>query len=369
MRHVWDPKAGPVQELVRPVLRDPTGRAGPTKAQAAGRSWRRTTPGFYVPADGTPAVVEQRILEQSMRIRSRGVVTGWAALRLHGAGFFDGLARDGVTALPVPIAANGERMGPHPEVLRVRDTVPPDEVVVRHEIRCASVHHALFDEMRRLRWEREAAVAADMVFAAELTSLSRFRRYVATRRWFRDVRRVGAALEMSDEHSRSPQESRFRMIWEYDAQWGRPLCNRPVYDLAGRLIGIPDLLDPVRAVVGEYDGADHRDREQHRADVRRADLFRRAGLEPVPVVGADLREPALVVERLKAAAARAGRVPRGWTLGEPGPSLDDLLDRRVTREAGPEGPETGLTRHSTPVSSSSDESSANAFQTADRRSR
>ena len=32
-----------------------------------------------------------------------GAVTGWAACRLHGANFFDGLLTDGFTKLPVPL--------------------------------------------------------------------------------------------------------------------------------------------------------------------------------------------------------------------------------------------------------------------------
>ena len=39
-----------------------------------------------------------------MRLPAVGAVTGWAACRLHGAAFFDGLAPDGVTPLPVPLA-------------------------------------------------------------------------------------------------------------------------------------------------------------------------------------------------------------------------------------------------------------------------
>ena len=52
-------------------------------------------------------LVEQRILEAYAGAGPRAVVTGWAGLRLLGGGYFDGLASDGVTRLPVPIATNG----------------------------------------------------------------------------------------------------------------------------------------------------------------------------------------------------------------------------------------------------------------------
>lgn len=103
-RHRWDPVVGAVPPLVRPVRVDPAGRTGPTRGQAVGPRWRRTSRGLYVPATVAPDVLKQRVLEQSVRVPTGGAVTGWAALRLHGAAFFDGLARDGRSPLPVPVA-------------------------------------------------------------------------------------------------------------------------------------------------------------------------------------------------------------------------------------------------------------------------
>lgn len=253
-------------------------------ADASGR-WRRTTHGFYVPADVLDVQVEQRILEQSMRIWRTGAVTGWAALRLHGANFFGGLARDGRTRLPVPIAAGDDRLEPHHEITRSREPLDPAEVVLRHGVRCTDVQRALFDEMRRLEDRREAAVAMDMAAAADLTSITRMRAYVDTRAGWTDVGLVRSALELADEHSRSPAESRLRMVWQLDAGWARPLCNRPVFDLEGRLLGVPDLLDVELGIVGEFNGGDHRGIARHRRDVRREDGFRRSGLEYFEVVG------------------------------------------------------------------------------------
>ena len=88
------------------------------------------------------------------------------------------------------------------------------------------------------------AVAVGAACAGQLTSVKRMRLYAATRRWYRDCRMAREAVSMAVEDCRSPQEDRFRMIWEYDARWGRPLINRPVLDLTGRLVAVPDLLDP-----------------------------------------------------------------------------------------------------------------------------
>ena len=146
-------------------------------------------------------------------------MTGWAALRLHGGSFFDGLARDGAPASRSrsrPTANASDRSRP----AWCEDRIPPDEVVVIHGIRCTTVERALYDEMQRIGEVREMAVAVGAACAAQLTSVKRMRLYASTRRWYRDVRLVKEAVEMSVEDCRSPQEDRFRQLWEYDARLG-----------------------------------------------------------------------------------------------------------------------------------------------------
>jgi len=170
-----------------------------------------------------------------------------------------------------------------------------------------------------------------MTCAAQMTSLRRMRRYRWARYWYRDVRILDRILPLCDEGSRSRPEVDLRLIWEVDAGWPHPLCNRAVHDLDGVLVGYPDLLDPQRGVTGEFAGADHRDIEQHGDDVERAEAFHRVGLEVVEVVGRHLRDRPRIVTRLHEAEQRAReRTPR-WVLGPPGPSLDELLDRRDRR--------------------------------------
>jgi hypothetical protein len=328
MAHRWDPVAPPVEGLVWPVAPDPAGKLGPTRGQARGPAWRKTSPGRFVEVSVSAALVEQRILEAYAGAGPNAVVTGWASLRLQAGGHFDGLAADGRTALPVPVAANGGRVRPTPGLLISRFTVPPDEVVVVHGIRCATIPRALYDEMRRLRGVRERVVAVDMACAARLTSIRRMRIYIATRRWYRDCRIVQPSLDLADEGSRSGQESRFRLVWEVDAGWGRPLCNREVFHESGRFIGIPDLLDPVRCVMGEFAGGDHRDIDRHESDIAREADFRSTGLEYVEVVTRDVRRPERVVDRMREAEQRAGQLPQTWVLGPEPKSLDEILDER-----------------------------------------
>ena len=137
-------------------------------------------------------------------------------------------------ALAVPVAANGARLRSRDGIDVVADRIPPDEVVVVHGMRCARVERALFDEMRRIGEVREMAVAIGAACAARLTSVRRMRAYVATRRWYRGICLAREAVELAVEGARSPQEDRFRLIWELDAGWGRPLLNRDVFDEHGR---------------------------------------------------------------------------------------------------------------------------------------
>ena len=114
------------------------------------------------------------------------------------------------------------------------------------------------------------------------------------------------------------------LVWVIDADFDRPLCNRPVFDLAGNLLAIPDLFDEEAGCAGEYQGADHKDGERHREDVARHDRLRSVGIEVFEVVGGDMRDTELVAKRMHAARERSLFLPPGrrrWTLeSQPGGS-------------------------------------------------
>ena len=68
-------------------------------------------------------------------------------------------------------------------------------------------------------------------------------------------------------------------VWEADLDLPRPVMNREVLDLAGRVIAVVDLLEVESGTYGEYNGAAHRSRERQRRDEARADELRGVGLE------------------------------------------------------------------------------------------
>jgi hypothetical protein len=261
----------------------------------------RVGPNAYVPAATDRSLPEQRILEKSVLLRPSGAVTGWAALRLAGAAYFDGLEHDRRTPLPVLLAlghSNGRRT--HSGTALSYEPLDEREVRVTQGVRATVPRRALFDEMRRTDDWRRAVVAMDMAAAAELVSIRQLSEYHAARTGWRRARVVAQALPFASERSRSPAESRLRLVWQVDAGLPAPLVNQEVFDSEGRLICVADLIDVEAGMVVEYDGAEHRRARRHSKDVAREERCRRVGLEYCKVTGPDMhhtspgRRPAAV---------------------------------------------------------------------------
>ncbi len=332
MPHKWDPECPEPRGLVSPVRVDPAGVTGPTKAQAAGPLWRRTSWGLHVRSATPTDVPEQRILEQSMRLPTGGVVTGWAGCRLHRVGLLDGLATDGATQLPVPLAVGvSGRIRGDTRIVRLHEALAGADRTGRYGIPCAVIERAAFDAMRLAPDVREATVVVDMVAAAAKSSPERMQAYVDSHPGFRRIRIARAALELADEHSRSPNETRLRLVWVLDAGLPEPWANCPIHDRNGHLLGVADLLDPVAGMVAEFDGADHLGRRRHTRDIGKDDAFRRVGLEVARVTGTDLPDSGLVVDRLLATRQRAlfePEVDRRWIARTCGFSAEGRLQER-----------------------------------------
>lgn len=317
-QHRWTPFQPPSRFVV-PLHVDPTGRTGPRPGAARGRAWERTSPGFYVPAGTERDTTEQRIAEAVTGLHENAVLTGWAAARMHGGAFFDGRSPDWRDLLPVQVRVPP---GVHP---RPRDGVRFLEgailgAVEIHGLPCSGVVPAVFDAMRLRPHVRDAVVDLDMAAAARLLTVADLRTFVDSRPSWRGtpgVPIVRAAMKLADGRSASPPETRLRLVWVLDAGLPPPLVNVPVHDLAGRLLGVPDLLDPVAGLVVEYDGDDHRDPARHSDDVDREARLRGVRLEVTRVTGRDLRRRPQLVDRLQAARRRAAFLPehlRPWRL-------------------------------------------------------
>jgi hypothetical protein len=115
---------------------------------------------MYVPSSVDSNVVEQRILEQGSRIPGYGAVTGWAALRWHGATYFDGTGYDG-ELLPVPLILH-DGIRPDPRFTQTESQLACTERCGGRRLPVTTVQRALFDEVRRTRNVRESAVVIGM---------------------------------------------------------------------------------------------------------------------------------------------------------------------------------------------------------------
>lgn len=338
-RHRWDPVCDTPRDLVHPVRTDPTGLLGPTRHEAGragqpGSAWRRVWQGHFVPSYVDPEVPEQRIVEAAALLPGSGAVTGWAALRMHRAAFFDGRERDG-RHQPVPLVVpHGRRE--RPGIVWMQDRLDPREVVRRADVPVTRPDRAAFDAMRRAPDLRAAVRVADMVCAAELSSVNRMRDYTAAHPGWAGCRLAGAALDLASERSRSPAEVDVRLVWELDAGLPRPLVNVPVFNRHGRLLGVADLLDEGAGLVIEFDGADHAGARARSKDAGRESGLRNHRLEVERATGFDLHDVPSLVRRLHAARRRApwlAEADRPWTVDpppwwEPELTLDERLDLR-----------------------------------------
>jgi hypothetical protein len=263
-----------------------------------------------------------------MRLPAGGAVTGWAACRLHGGNFFDGMEPDGRTPIPVPL-----NVGPHGNLRhgtlaracfhRLDDA---DRAVV-HGVPTVTPARATYDAMRLAADAREALVALEMMAAAEIVSPRALRAY-ADQVPGAVSARVRWVIQVASEHSRSPNETRLRLIWLLDARLPPPLVNCPVHDRSGRLLGVVDLLDVVAGHAVEFDGAEHRQARRQTADVQKEDRLRGVGLEVTRVTGMELTQAG----RLVNARQRALFLPsteRAWVARPP---VDDLHQRILERD-------------------------------------
>ncbi|QIK65231.1 hypothetical protein G7072_01760 [Nocardioides sp. HDW12B] len=273
-----------------------------------------------MPSDVDGTRPEQRAIEALSARAPGAALTGWAALYFHGAAFFDGVRRDG-SARPVAVAVGpgtGRRV--HQGSLLSYEKLPDADVEEVEDVRVTSPVRALFDELRCPPHARELVVAADMALAAGLDILGEVRRMTQSRSSWRRASWVATALEHVSERSRSPQETRLRLIWTLDAALPAPLVNQPVFTLDGDLVCIADLFDEEAGLVAEYDGAEHRHAGRHARDVARYERVREVGLEHTSVTGPDIDNRRLVVRRLRAGRDRSAFLPEGarrWTLAEP----------------------------------------------------
>lgn len=304
--------------VVVPTRADPSGRRGPTPGQARGPRFRTAAPGWFLDAAVDHSSADQRIVEAIVGMPDGSAITGWAALHWQGARWFDG--RDGRGApSPVPVAIDDRA------ALRARDGVElchgwlfHDDVLLVDGVPVTRPERSVFNAVAHSLWFDEGVRVASMACAADLTSLAElaaYNRRLSPRPY---TRRFAQVIELADENLWSPMEAVMLLRW-LERGHPRPLCNAPVFDLQGRHLLTPDLLDPRSGVLAQYDGAVHDLRQVRRRDLTLEERCRELGLEVVTMISTDLPDVRSFGLRLDAAYRRAGASTgdRRWTTTPP----------------------------------------------------
>lgn len=315
-RHVTPPAVdGRRPGLVWPVAIAPEGISGPTRGQARGSNWVRDSHGLYLPAGLDPALaVDQRIVSAAATAPAGGGVTGWAALRWGGARHLDGSHRH--QELPVTLAVPPSGAEGRPGIAVSTEEHLRRMLTEVDGLTLTSYLAATVYEVCHAASLVDAVAMVDRACAADLVSVEELLAYRSTLGGLRWVTRLDAVLPMAEENCWSPTETALRLCWRGLGITG-VVCNRPVFALDGTFLGTPDVLDLETGTAGEYDGALHLAGRQRSRDIRREGRFRRAGLEYVEMVAADLADTGDFECRTLDARARAASLQRGWTLTPP----------------------------------------------------
>lgn len=314
--------SGVSRGVVIPVRVDPSGRSGPTKNQARGPGWRRTSRGLYVRADVDPEPVDQRVVEAAAALPDDwGGVTGWAGLAWAKAAWFDGTPWGGGSAQPVTLAVGGNRWcRPQAGFAVSEERLAWADLIVVDGVRLTTAVRSVCFEMRYAKDERDAAITLSMACYDDVVSIDEVAAYAATIPGWTGIPRCRKGIALGVENAWSPREVGMGHVWQLDAELGPVLHNVPVFSPDGVLLGTPDVIDPVAAVAGDYDGALHLAGKQRSTDVEREDLFRSHGLEHVTMLGGDVADPTRFIGRLRTAYDRAAHIPpsrRRWTIEPP----------------------------------------------------
>jgi hypothetical protein len=310
------------EDLEVPFSRGDLSILGVGWREVAGPLWRRPFRNVHVWSATDPGEPRQRALDAAPLLPDDGAVGGWAAAAIGNNGELDGRGATGAEEQPVLLCLPRElRIRRSAAVLPWRSRLDPEDVVVVDGVRVTMPVRTAFDIARKGTLEA-GVTAIDYLGRGRPDFLELLDGYTRAHLSLHGARRVLAALRLASCRSLSAGETRLRLLWVRDAGLCPPEVNCVVRSDDGFLLGMPDLLDTEHGVFGEYDGAGHRQLDQHTQDNAREEWIEHAGGIVVRATGPDLgkfRRRSL--SRLHAAHNR-GRAQRsdrrGWTW-EPGP--------------------------------------------------
>ena len=294
--------------------------AGVTRAQLESGRWASPHFGYHRSAQVNDPV-RQRILDATAVMPDGAVVGGWASAYLQGVAYLDGgWARttrgEPRVGEPVLLVVPPSRVVNRPGIRTLRATLEPDDVVERDGIRCTGGIRTTYDVLRLAPDLTEAVVAGDCLLHAGLADPDGISAYEVTHPGRRGVRQLRTALPLLNKLAASPPESRLRLLCR---RAGLPALevNAPIFDVDGTFLGIVDLLEPIAGLGLEYDGAYHREIDQHTADNHREEGLERRGLMIIRVTSVDMADEVALISRIRrahdACISATPIIPPRWT--------------------------------------------------------
>lgn len=272
-----------------------------TGSRLTGRGYTRLHHGLWF-RDGVTIDPWARA-EALMELYPGAVITGWHAAVLHGHTY-------GPEPLWDEVSAPGRRID-RPGIRARQYPIPDQHISVLssgrpHDIVIASPEWSLFD-IARHEPRIEAICALDMATTMGPLPLKHLRPMVEDLRGVRGRRIVLDRLDEVDPESESPWETRTRLFLLENGLTGFVLQHW-VPNFRYRL----DIAWPELKIAVEYDGADHRTKEQQAKDEIRRNRLRAAGWYIEVVTATSLvRTPNEILKHVRTALRARGAAIAG----------------------------------------------------------
>lgn len=292
------------------VCREDAIRAGVTPDRLRGPAWSSTLRGVHRPVTGTKLTLEDHIAEVALLLPAGAAIGGWASLWRQGVIDLDGsglrLARvsrlprsRAAVPLPRPVPTRGglapvllcvgpgAKVRPRPDIDISRRRLPDEDVIEIDGVPFVRAARSVVDLAGRQPPELGLA-SLDAAIRFGATTAAAVQGYLLAHPGVHGRPQLMRIVELADGQVKSRPESVMRWIWCVAARLPRPLVNHSICDAWGVVRGEPDLLDVEAGMVGEHDGAHHRELSQHASDNAREEDFENLGLEVVRATSIDL---------------------------------------------------------------------------------
>lgn len=192
--HRWDSALKPPPKGVAPLAWGDAAGHGVTTARLRGRSWRRSSRGFYMPAD-IALEPHQRIIEAAVLLPESGAVGGWASAYWRGVRLLDGRCAGGTRPENVLLCLGpGGKIRPRSGVDLSRERLAASDIEVIADLACTVGARTAFDGARKARSLYDAVVFLDLMLTAGAVTMPELHDYWSDARNWRGLPLAKRAL-------------------------------------------------------------------------------------------------------------------------------------------------------------------------------